>query len=73
MEIDTGNTYPAELSGSNVLGFHLEGGSVLMVRPSGTEPKIKFYLLAHGTDSNEAESVLDSMKEFVAKTTEDYL
>ena len=44
-----------------------------MVRPSGTEPKIKFYLLAHGTDSNEAESVLDSMKEFVAKTTEDYL
>lgn len=29
---------------SNVLGFELEGGGRILVRPSGTEPKIKFYL-----------------------------
>ena len=32
-----------DLPKSNVLGFHMENGSRLMVRPSGTEPKIKFY------------------------------
>jgi phosphomannomutase len=32
------------LPNSNVLGFELEGGGRILVRPSGTEPKIKFYL-----------------------------
>jgi len=39
-----------ELSGSNVLGFTLADGTKLMVRPSGTEPKIKVYILAKGKD-----------------------
>lgn len=34
------------ISGSNVLEFRLHGGSKLLVRPSGTEPKIKIYALA---------------------------
>jgi len=39
----TGKQYPIELPKSDVLQFFLEGGSKITVRPSGTEPKIKFY------------------------------
>ncbi|MBQ2866399.1 MAG: phospho-sugar mutase [Clostridia bacterium] len=35
----------AHISGSNVLEYRLEGGSRLLIRPSGTEPKIKIYAL----------------------------
>ncbi len=38
----------AKLPESNVLMYVLEGGSKIVVRPSGTEPKIKFYVLAKG-------------------------
>ena len=36
---------------SNVLQFYTEDGSVVSIRPSGTEPKIKFYFGAHGADA----------------------
>jgi len=39
----TGNTSPISLPKSNVLQFFLQDGSKISVRPSGTEPKIKFY------------------------------
>ncbi|MCD8017977.1 MAG: phospho-sugar mutase [Oscillospiraceae bacterium] len=39
------------ISGSNVLYFELKDGSAFIVRPSGTEPKIKIYILVHGTSS----------------------
>lgn len=42
----TGTITPSELSGSNVLNYHLEDGTDLLVRPSGTEPKVKVYILA---------------------------
>ena len=42
-ELDTAVVGHIDLPKSNVLGFHMENGSRLMVRPSGTEPKIKFY------------------------------
>jgi len=42
-----------ELSGSDVLSFVLEDGTVVVVRPSGTEPKVKVYVLACGA-SREA-------------------
>jgi phosphomannomutase len=38
-----GVTEPFSLPASNVLVFHLEGGSRVIARPSGTEPKVKFY------------------------------
>ncbi|NQV01862.1 MAG: phospho-sugar mutase, partial [Bacteroidia bacterium] len=41
--LETGATTPIHLPPSNVLQFILEDGSVISVRPSGTEPKIKFY------------------------------
>jgi phosphoglucomutase len=43
---------PGEYPVSNVLGFHFDEGTHLWVRPSGTEPKIKFYLLVNATDGS---------------------
>ena len=42
-DILSGSTQPIDLPKSNVLQFFLEDGSKISVRPSGTEPKIKFY------------------------------
>jgi phosphoglucomutase len=42
-DLMTGKTTPLDLPKSNVLQFILEDGSKISVRPSGTEPKIKFY------------------------------
>jgi hypothetical protein len=39
-----------ELRGSNVLRFEMADGTSVIVRPSGTEPKIKVYLLTRGAD-----------------------
>ncbi|HEU0228558.1 MAG TPA: phospho-sugar mutase, partial [Arachidicoccus soli] len=41
--LDTGETWNIDLPKSNVLQFILEDGSKISARPSGTEPKIKFY------------------------------
>jgi len=46
----SGTVTKAELSGSNVLKYRLEDGSDLVIRPSGTEPKVKVYILAHDQD-----------------------
>ena len=51
----TGETTAMELAGSNVLGYQLADGTTLVVRPSGTEPKIKAYVLASGTDSADCQ------------------
>lgn len=50
---------------SDILVFVLENGSRLIARPSGTEPKIKFYLDARGTDSKNADEVLAQFDESV--------
>ncbi|HDL5700096.1 TPA: phospho-sugar mutase [Mannheimia haemolytica] len=50
---------------NDILVFVLENGSRLIARPSGTEPKIKFYLDARGTDAENAEQVLAQFDESV--------
>ena len=47
-DVKSGKTESISLPSSNVLGFYLEDGSSLIVRPSGTEPKIKLYISAVG-------------------------
>ena len=47
---------------SNVLRFILEDGSWVAVRPSGTEPKCKFYFSVRAKDLAEAEEKLKIMK-----------
>lgn len=39
---------------ANVLSYSLEDGSTLIVRPSGTEPKVKVYIMTDGRDEDEA-------------------
>ena len=46
----TGARSEMELSGSNVLRYELADGTAVLVRPSGTEPKVKVYILAQGAD-----------------------
>ena len=54
----TGAITPMPLSGSNVLRFELTDGSHIVVRPSGTEPKIKVYILTKGADAAERDANL---------------
>ncbi len=46
------------ISGSNVLYFELADGSSFIIRPSGTEPKIKVYLMVHDADKAKCDEKL---------------
>ncbi|NLO86452.1 MAG: phospho-sugar mutase [Clostridiales bacterium] len=48
---------------SNVLSYETENGLKAIVRPSGTEPKVKIYLSARGTSSEEAQKLIEMMKD----------
>ena len=48
---------------ANVLEFDLEGGNKAIVRPSGTEPKIKLYIFAKGSDAVAADAALAAIEE----------
>lgn len=50
---------------SNVVRFFLEGGAEVVVRPSGTEPKLKVYLTAVGVGQNDATETADRLAQFV--------
>ncbi len=54
LDVKTGVVSPTGLPKSNVLYYAMENGCVVVARPSGTEPKIKFYILACGKDAAEA-------------------
>ena len=62
----TGAKTTMELSGSNVLRYELADGTVILVRPSGTEPKIKVYILTKGTDSADAAANIEKYGKWVA-------
>ena len=52
----TGAVSEMELKGSNVLRYELADGTTILVRPSGTEPKIKVYILTQGKDATERDA-----------------
>lgn len=52
---------------ADVLEFHLAGGHKFMVRPSGTEPKMKVYLSAVGADETEADAVNETLAAAAAR------
>lgn len=54
-EVATGNVTQMELTGSNVLKYKLADGTDLIVRPSGTEPKVKVYVLASGENKAQCD------------------
>lgn len=64
-DVLTGDVQPTGQSSSQVLYYTLENGDKIVVRPSGTEPKIKIYILAHGEDAVSLEA---KMQAYVADT-----
>ena len=54
-DVKTGETEEMELRESNVLGYALADGTTVIVRPSGTEPKVKIYVLANGASQGACE------------------
>ena len=59
---ETGKSSPLDFPESDVLQFYLKDGSKISVRPSGTEPKIKFYISVN--------TKLDSIEDFEKKNEE---
>ena len=62
----TGAKSSMELSGSNVLRFEMADGTSVIVRPSGTEPKVKVYVLTKGADAAERDANLKKYGDWVA-------
>ena len=54
-----GKTEEIELKGQNVMYYELEGGTTFIIRPSGTEPKVKVYIMAKGANKAEAAAKVD--------------
>jgi len=68
IRVDTnGNETKLTLPKSNVLYYELEKNAWVCVRPSGTEPKIKFYMGVVGNNIDDAESKLEKLKQEVIK------
>ena len=61
LDCETGEKRPTGLPRSNVLYFELEEEAWCCIRPSGTEPKIKFYMGVCGTDDADADEKLEKL------------
>ncbi len=60
-----------DLPKSNVLKYFLEDGSWFCLRPSGTEPKVKFYFAVKGSSLEDSEKRLAALSEDVMKTVDE--
>lgn len=60
-ETETGKSEALTLPKSDVLYYELSDGTYFVVRPSGTEPKIKFYLFTSGKTKEEADSSMNTL------------
>ena len=56
-----GKSEPMELKGQNVMYYELEGGTTFIIRPSGTEPKVKVYIMAKGENKAEAAEKVEAL------------
>lgn len=61
LDLATGRKEAITLPKSNVISLYLEGGNKAIIRPSGTEPKLKVYYTAVGTTMEEAEALQKKM------------
>ena len=61
-DLKTGEVTKTGLPASNVLYYELSDNAWCCVRPSGTEPKIKFYYGVKGTSLQDAEEKLEALK-----------
>ena len=67
IDLNTKEERKTELPKSNVLYYELENDAWCCIRPSGTEPKIKFYIGVKGNDFEKANNELEVMKEDILK------
>ena len=72
-DLASGNTTAIQLPKSNVLQFVLEDGSKISARPSGTEPKIKFYFSVKAplATSSEYKTIESNLLEKINRITTD--
>ncbi len=61
----TGEKSVIDLPKSDVLEYVLENGSSVIIRPSGTEPKIKIYISSVGKDESDAKRISDQLAEAI--------
>ncbi len=66
-DLVSGETAPAGLPASNVLYYELENNAWCCVRPSGTEPKIKYYFGVKGTSLEDAQEKLAALEQDTKK------
>jgi phosphoglucomutase len=71
VELTTGQEYPIHLPKSNVLQFLLNDGSIVSARPSGTEPKIKFYASSPDEPGKEVEQAKREVRVKIDRIRED--
>ena len=64
-DLTTGEKTEIKLPKSNVLSYSLEGGAAVIVRPSGTEPKIKVYVTSVGKDLQNASAITKQLGDFM--------
>jgi phosphoglucomutase len=55
MDVESGRVNSIDFPAANVLQFITEGGYMISARPSGTEPKIKFYISVNGELSDKSQ------------------
>lgn len=61
--VEDGTSEQMELSGQNVLYYELEGGTSFIIRPSGTEPKVKVYMMAKADTKAAADAKVAELSE----------
>ena len=64
-DLETGEVVPTGLPSSNVLYYDLSDDAWVCVRPSGTEPKVKFYFGVKGTSLEDAQSKSEGLGKFL--------
>lgn len=60
-EIATGSATDIELPKSNVIALHLSGDNAVIIRPSGTEPKIKLYITSVAKNKADATEICEKL------------
>ena len=70
VDLVTGKTEKIDLPKSDVLEYVLEDNRRFIVRPSGTEPKIKFYFFVEGKSNEDAEKLMSSLMKAVDEIAE---
>lgn len=76
INFENNNELNIDMPKSNVLGFEFENGNILYLRPSGTEPKIKFYTMVQVNEGSleekktKAKQLIDEIEQFIHITVE---